>query len=257
MALYHSSVAFLDSFALLTKCDTSAIKADIPARIQPNTGMDLIAAPTMRNAPASPMFATVPAVADAVCTACAAAAPVVAPTLAVLAVLLACSAAAFAVVAAVDAMVAVVSAAVAAVDAICSPRPTANKLFHHSFALFNVIRENAESLFKVCATCCNPIVIDINDWTFNIIFCKFSFSSANKATAPCAAVNPPTTPFKPDKTPANVASSFARTLPCDWMSPWMSCKRPSSFTILLYASDCSSMPLATASAISSFNARIC
>ena len=70
---------------------------------------------------------------------------------------------AFAVVAAVDAMVAVVSAAVAAVDAICSPRPTANKLFHHSFALFNVIRENAESLFKVCATCCNPIVIDIRD----------------------------------------------------------------------------------------------
>ena len=117
MALYHSSVAFLDSFALLTKCDTSAINADIPARIQPNTGMDLIAAPTMRNAPASPMFATVPAVADAVCTACAAAAPVDAPTLAVLAVLLACSAAAFAVVAAVDAMVAVVSAAVDAVDA--------------------------------------------------------------------------------------------------------------------------------------------
>ena len=66
MALYHSSAAFLASFALPTKCETSAINADIPARIQPNTGMDLIAAPTMRNAPASPIFAAVPATADAV-----------------------------------------------------------------------------------------------------------------------------------------------------------------------------------------------
>ena len=66
MALYHSSAAFLASFALPTKCETSAINADIPARIQPNTGMDLIAAPTIRKAPASPIFAAVPATADAV-----------------------------------------------------------------------------------------------------------------------------------------------------------------------------------------------
>ena len=163
MALYHSSAAFFASFALPTKCDTRAINADIPARIQPNTGIDLIAAPTIRNAPASPMFAAVPATADAVCTPCAAAAPVDAPMLAVFAPFAAVCAAVLAVVATVDAVVAVVSAIVAAVDAICSPRPMASNLFHHSRNELTVANRNAESLFNVADTCCNPIVMDIND----------------------------------------------------------------------------------------------
>ena len=85
MDLYHSSAAFLASFALPTKCDTRAIKAEMPARIQPNTGMDFIAVPTIRKAPASPIFAAVPATADAVCTPWAAAAPDVAVALPVFA----------------------------------------------------------------------------------------------------------------------------------------------------------------------------
>ncbi len=199
--LYHSSCAFLASFALPTKWDTRAINAEMPARIQPNTGMDLIAAPTIRNAPARLIFAAVPAVAAA---ACAPVATVFAPWAAVFifaaavpaacAVAFAVSAVAPAVFEAVFATWETVLASIAAVSAICFPRPTSKRLFHHSFALFKVTRENAESLFKVCATCCNPIVIDIRDCTFNIIFCNSSFSAPNKATAPWAAVKPPTTP---------------------------------------------------------------
>ena len=42
----------------------------IAAAIHPNTGMDLMAAPTIRNAPARLMFAIVPAVAAAVFAPC-------------------------------------------------------------------------------------------------------------------------------------------------------------------------------------------
>ena len=105
----------------------------MPARIQPNTGIDLIAAPTIRNAPARPMFATVPAVAAAVCAPVATVFAPCATVFAPWAAVFACVAAVCATSAAVLAAVAVVSATVAAVDAICSPRPTDKRLFHHSF----------------------------------------------------------------------------------------------------------------------------
>ena len=69
----------------------------------------------------------------------------------------------FVVVADVWAMVAVVSAVFAAVSATCSPRPMAVSLFHHSFNPLRVTSLKAESLFNVADTCCNPIVMDIND----------------------------------------------------------------------------------------------
>ena len=39
-----------------------------------------------------------------------------------------------------------------------------------------------------------------------MIFCKFSFSPLNKATAPCAAENAPDTPERPDNKPSHILS---------------------------------------------------
>ena len=64
----------------------------------------------------------------------------------------------------------------------------------NSFALRTNTSWVYESLFKVLATCCKPMVIAIRDWTLTIIFCKFSFSPANSPTAPCAAEKAPLIP---------------------------------------------------------------
>ena len=109
---------------MLLKYETAATIAPIAAAIQPNTGILLIAAPTIRNAPAKVMFAAVPAVAAAACTP-------VATVFAVCAVVFAPAAAVFAVCAAVFATCAAVSVVVLVV-------PAANILAHHSFAFVSV-----------------------------------------------------------------------------------------------------------------------
>ena len=79
-----SSVAFRASFALLTNLDITPTRAATAAAIQPKTGTLLMAAPTILKAPASPVFATVPAVAAAFCAVCATvAAPMTAGLLAI------------------------------------------------------------------------------------------------------------------------------------------------------------------------------
>ena len=165
------------SFALLTKKATRPIRAEMPARIQPNTGIDLMATPTARNAPARVKFATAPAVAAAVCPVCAAVlatcavvlavAPAVlaacAPAFASLAAVLATVAAVFAVVAAASSVAAAVSAFNATVSAVSAVVAAATTFAHHSLRPRNVVRENAESLFNVSDTCCNPMVIAMTD----------------------------------------------------------------------------------------------
>ena len=135
---------------------TAATNAEIPATIHPNTGIDLIAEATARNDAAKDQLATVPVPAA---TAFAPVATVFAPVATVepaAAADLALCEAAFAVLAAVFAVVAVVSAVSSTTDCPVS-------LFHYSFNEFKVTSVNAESLFKVAETCCNPIVIDIKD----------------------------------------------------------------------------------------------
>ena len=196
----------MPSFALLTKWTITPTKADNAAAIHPNTGIDLIAAPTIRKAPARPIFAAVPATAAAVCAPVATVFAPWATVFPVCAAVFACCAAVLAAVAAVSAMVAVVSATVAAVDATCSPLPTANNLFHHSFNPLMVTSWNASSLSRASCTSLSPIVTAIKDCTLSIIFCKFSFSPLNKATAPCAAENAPETPESPDNKPSHILS---------------------------------------------------
>ena len=152
----NSFAAFLASFALLTKCDTTAIKADIPAITHPNTGIVLIAMPTARNAPARVKLATVPAFAATVSAA-------IAPAFAVCAVDAVPDAPALATFAAVFAVVAVVFAAVAVVSAVSAAVALATAFAHHSFTPRNVTRVNAESLFKASDTCCKPMVIAMTD----------------------------------------------------------------------------------------------
>ena len=55
-----------DSVKTSSRADTAATKPTIAVTIHPNTGIDLIARPTARNAPARVRFAVVPAVAAAV-----------------------------------------------------------------------------------------------------------------------------------------------------------------------------------------------
>ena len=163
-------------------------------------GMEVMAAPTNRKAPASPMFAAVPAVA-------AAAWVVVAAALAAAAVVLA-------VVAAVLVLLAAVFAVVAAVSAIWAIVAFAFTVFHHSCNPFNVTSRKALSLLRVLATCWRPIVIPMSDCTRNIIFWRFSFSPLKRATAPCAAEKAPVNPETPAITPWSPALSCDRILAC-------------------------------------------
>ena len=209
-----------------------AVKA---ARSQPTPGILAIATPTARKAPARVKFAVVPATALAVCAPWAAAFAPEATALCSWAAVLASTARA--------------SSVSATVAAFTIP-------VHHFLRLFNVTSRNALSLFKVCATCCIPIVIAITLWTLVITFCRLSFSPAKRDTAPVAADSPPDNPDMPCMTPWNFASSFARIRPCCEISPWISWSRPSSSTSFLYASLSSLMPLSTRKAISSFNSLI-
>ena len=167
------------------------------------------------------MFAAVPAVAAAAC------APV-ATVFAVCAVVFAPAAAVLAVCAAVFATCAAVSAVVAVV-------PAANILFHHCFMPLSVTSVNALSLFNVCCTCCKPTVILIRLCTLSIIFCRSSFSPANNATAPCAALNAPETPESPLISPCIPAWSCAKMLACACASAIASVRRAASACISAYS----------------------
>ena len=119
-----------------------------------------------------------------------------------------------------------------------------------SFAFATVVSIKALSLFIVFATCCKPIVMLIRLWTFSITFCKFSFSPANNATAPCAALNAPTTPLSPEIIPCNPRLSWENIRACVVASPIASVSRPASCCNFLKAS-VPRCPLASKSASSS------
>ena len=203
----NSFAAFFASFALPTKCEITAIKAEIPATIHPNTGIVLMAMPTVRNAPARVKLATVPAFAATVSAA-------IAPAFAVCAVDAAPDAPAFAPFEAVFNAVAAVLFAIAAFSMFSAAAALATAFAHHSFTPRNVTRVNAESLFKASDTCCKPMVIAMTDCTLVITFCKSSFSPANNAIAPVAADRPPATPERPEMMPWNCAWSLARMRSC-------------------------------------------
>ena len=171
------------------------------AAIQPNTGIEAIAAPTARKAPASVKLAVAPATAPAVLAACAVVFATVEPVFAMTAVVCDCFATACAVVEATVFAVVAASACFSAVSSACATLAACVIFVHHCFSEFIVTSLKALSLFSACETCCRPIVIDINCCTLSIAFCKSSFSPVNNEIADEAAVNPPTTPCKPLMTP--------------------------------------------------------